>query len=133
MQDVKHIVSALKDSSRSEYLQHREVYRPWGHHDHIAEGQRYHVKKVTVKPGEKTATQIHYHRAEHWIVVSGTAKVRNGDKSFLVSENESTFIPIGAPHSFENPGIIPLELIEVRTGSYLKENDILRIDDAEGY
>ncbi|KHT61580.1 mannose-1-phosphate guanyltransferase [Photobacterium gaetbulicola] len=134
VQDVKHIVNSLKGSGRSEYLQHREVYRPWGHHDHIAEGERYNVKKVTVKPGEKTATQIHHHRAEHWIVVSGTAKVRNGDRTFLVSENESTFIPVGAPHSFENPGVIPLEIIEVRTGSYLKENDIVRIDhDGEGY
>ncbi|MBC7003569.1 mannose-1-phosphate guanylyltransferase/mannose-6-phosphate isomerase [Photobacterium sp. BZF1] len=134
VQDVKHVVDSLKDSSRSEYLQHREIYRPWGNHDHIAEGDRYHVKKVTVKPGEKTATQIHYHRTEHWIVVSGTAKVTNGDSSYLVSENESTFIPVGAAHSFENPGVIPLELIEVRTGSYLEEDDIVRINDiGEGY
>lgn len=134
VQDVKHIVNKLKVGGRSEYLQHREVYRPWGGHDHIAEGERYHVKKVVVKPGGKTATQIHHHRAEHWIVVSGTAKVRNGDDIFLVCENESTFIPIGTPHSFENPGVLPLELIEVRTGAYLNEDDIVRVgDDGEGY
>lgn len=134
VQDVKNIVNSLRAEDRSEYLQHREVYRPWGNHDHIAEGDRYHVKKVTVKPGEKTVTQVHHHRAEHWIIVSGTAKVRNGDKTFIVSENESTFIPVGVPHSFENPGIIPLEIIEVRTGSYLKEDDIVRLDETgEGY
>lgn len=134
VQNVKHIVDDLKRAGRTEFQQHREVYRPWGKHDHIAEGERYHVKKVVVKPGHKTATQVHHHRAEHWVVVSGTAKVRNGDQTFIVSENESTFIPVGAPHSFENPGIIPLELIEVRTGSYLEEDDIVRIDqDGEGY
>ncbi|MBY5947418.1 mannose-1-phosphate guanylyltransferase/mannose-6-phosphate isomerase [Photobacterium rosenbergii] len=134
VQDVKNVVTLLKNSERSEYLKHREVFRPWGHHDHIADGERYHVKKVTVKPGERTATQIHHHRAEHWVIVSGTAKVRNGDHAFIISENESTFIPVGAPHSFENPGLIPLELIEVRTGSYLEEDDIIRIDaDGEGY
>lgn len=134
VQDVKHIVDELKRAGRTEFQQHREVYRPWGKHDHIAEGKRYHVKKVVVKPGQKTATQVHHHRAEHWIVVSGTAKVRNGDQTFIVSENESTFIPVGVPHSFENPGVIPLELIEVRTGSYLEEDDIVRIDqDGEGY
>ncbi|HCE3404573.1 TPA: mannose-1-phosphate guanylyltransferase/mannose-6-phosphate isomerase [Vibrio parahaemolyticus] len=134
VQNVKHIVDDLKRAGRTEFQQHREVYRPWGKHDHIAEGKRYHVKKVVVKPGQKTATQVHHHRAEHWIVVSGTAKVRNGDQTFIVSENESTFIPVGVPHSFENPGVIPLELIEVRTGSYLEEDDIVRIDqDGEGY
>ncbi|ROV62404.1 mannose-1-phosphate guanylyltransferase/mannose-6-phosphate isomerase [Vibrio ponticus] len=134
VQDVKIIVSQLKQTNRSEYLQHREVYRPWGSHDAIAEGERFHVKKVTVKPGEKTATQIHYHRAEHWIVVSGTAKVRNGDQTYLVSENESTYIAIGSPHSFENPGKVPLEIIEVRTGSYLEEDDIVRLkSNGEGY
>lgn len=134
VQDVKNIVNRLKEANRYEYLQHQKVYRLWGEHEQIAEGSRYHVKKVVVKPGGKTATQIHHHRAEHWVVVSGTAKVRNGTDTFLVCENESTFIPVGAPHSFENPGIIPLELIEVRTGSYLKEDDIVRIDNSdEGY
>ncbi|MFL9786810.1 mannose-1-phosphate guanylyltransferase/mannose-6-phosphate isomerase [Vibrio cyclitrophicus] len=134
VQDVKNIVNSLKAQNRSEYLQHREIYRPWGEHEHVTEGERYHVKKVTVKPGGRTATQIHHHRTEHWIVVSGTAKVRNGEETFIVCENESTFIPVGAPHSFENPGILPLELIEVRTGAYLEEDDIIRVDDkGEGY
>lgn len=134
VQDVKGIVEQLKAANRDEYLQHREVYRPWGTHDEIAEGDRFHVKHVMVKPGERTATQMHYHRAEHWVVVKGTAKVTNGDKTFLLSENESTYIPIGAPHSIENPGQIPLELIEVRSGAYLSENDVVRLDDYEvGY
>ncbi|PSU22932.1 mannose-1-phosphate guanylyltransferase/mannose-6-phosphate isomerase [Photobacterium kishitanii] len=129
VQDVKGIVEQLKAANRDEYLQHREVYRPWGTHDEIAEGDRFHVKHVMVKPGERTATQMHYHRAEHWVVVKGTAKVINGDKTFLLSENESTYIPIGAPHSIENPGQIPLELIEVRSGAYLSENDVVRLED----
>lgn len=129
VQDVKGIVEQLKAANRDEYLQHREVYRPWGTHDEIAEGDRFHVKHVMVKPGERTATQMHYHRAEHWVVVKGTAKVTNGDKTFLLSENESTYIPIGAPHSIENPGQIPLELIEVRSGAYLSENDVVRLED----
>ncbi|WP_058119555.1 mannose-1-phosphate guanylyltransferase/mannose-6-phosphate isomerase [Photobacterium kishitanii] len=129
VQDVKGIVSQLKQANRYEYLQHREVYRPWGTHDEIAEGDRFHVKHVMVKPGERTATQMHYHRAEHWVVVKGTAKVINGDKSYLLTENESTYIPIGSPHSIENPGQIPLELIEVRSGSYLSEDDVVRIED----
>ncbi|WP_283597203.1 mannose-1-phosphate guanylyltransferase/mannose-6-phosphate isomerase [Photobacterium phosphoreum] len=134
VQEVKGIVEQLKASNRDEYLQHREVYRPWGTHDEIAEGDRFHVKHVMVKPGERTATQMHYHRAEHWVVVKGTAKVTNGDKTFLLSENESTYIPIGAPHSIENPGQIQLELIEVRSGAYLSENDVVRLDDYEvGY
>lgn len=129
VQDVKGIVNQLKKADRPEYLQHREVYRPWGSHDAIADGERFHVKRLTVKPGEKTATQMHYHRAEHWVVVSGTAKVRNGDKTFLVGENESTYIPIGVAHSIENPGKVPLELIEVRSGSYLGEDDVVRVED----
>ncbi|EDU61608.1 mannose-1-phosphate guanylyltransferase/mannose-6-phosphate isomerase [Providencia stuartii] len=127
VQDVKNIVDKLKNNHRKEYQQHREIYRPWGKYDHIAEGTRYHVKKITVKPGEKTATQLHYHRAEHWIVVSGTAKVYNGNNEQIISENESIFIPLGTPHYFENPGKIPLEIIEVRTGCYLEEDDIIRI------
>lgn len=134
VQDVKNIVNQLKQQERSEYRQHREVFRPWGKHDQIAEGERYHVKKVLVRPGEKTATQIHYHRAEHWIVVSGTAKVTNNDETYLITENQSTYIPVGSAHSFENPGKVNLELIEVRTGSYLAEDDIKRIGtDGEGY
>ncbi|NGO00129.1 mannose-1-phosphate guanylyltransferase/mannose-6-phosphate isomerase [Grimontia sp. S25] len=129
VQDVKSIVTQLNELGRDEHLQHREVYRPWGTHDEIASGDRFHVKHVTVKPGEKTATQMHYHRAEHWIVVKGTARVRNGEKYFLLTENESTYIPIGEPHSIENPGQIPLELIEVRSGAYLSEDDVTRIED----
>ncbi|PSW03859.1 mannose-1-phosphate guanylyltransferase/mannose-6-phosphate isomerase [Photobacterium lipolyticum] len=130
VQDVKGIVSQLKKAKRTEHLQHREVYRPWGSHDAIADGERFHVKRVTVKPGEKTATQIHYNRAEHWIVVSGTAKVKNGDKEYLIGENQSTFIPIGVAHSIENPGKVSLDLIEVRSGAYLGEDDVVRV---EGY
>ncbi len=134
VQDVKNVVNKLKADDRSEFLHHRVVYRPWGNHDHVAEGSRYHVKKVTVRPGEKSATQVHYHRAEHWIVVSGTAKVINGEDVYLLSENESTYIPIGNPHSFENPGVVDLEIIEVRTGNYLGEDDIERIGfEGEGY
>lgn len=104
VQDIKGIVNQLKAANRPEQLQHREVFRPWGSHDAIADGQRYHVKQVMVKPGQKTAVQIHYHRAEHWIIVSGTARVTRGDDTFLISENESTYIPVGVAHSIENPG-----------------------------
>ena len=132
VQGVKNIVNKLKAEERSEYLRHREVYRPWGSHDAIAEGDRFHVKQLVVKPGERTAIQMHYHRAEHWVVVSGTARVIRGDKEFYLSENESTYIPIGMEHAIENPGKVPLEIIEVRSGSYLGEDDIVRIQ-REGY
>ncbi|MBW5812747.1 mannose-1-phosphate guanylyltransferase/mannose-6-phosphate isomerase [Yersinia kristensenii] len=128
VQDVKSIVAQLKKNGRTEHLQHREVYRPWGSHDSIAEGERYHVKHVIVRPGQRTAMQIHHHRAEHWVVVSGTAKVYRGDEVFLVTENESTYIPVGLAHAIENPGKFDLEIIEVRSGSYLREDDIVRID-----
>lgn len=134
VQEVKNVVNKLKEQQRSEFSQHRVVHRPWGSHDHVAEGARYHVKKVVVRPGQKTATQIHYHRAEHWVVVAGTAKVTNGNDVYLVAENESTYIPVGNAHSFENPGVVDLVLIEVRTGAYLGEDDIERIDsEGEGY
>ncbi|MBY8021374.1 mannose-1-phosphate guanylyltransferase/mannose-6-phosphate isomerase [Vibrio fluvialis] len=134
VQDVKHIVEKLKSDGRSEFQQHREVYRPWGKHDHVAEGQRYHVKKVTVKPGQKTAMQLHYHRSEHWVVVSGTAKVYRDQEVHIIAENESIYIPIGVQHCFENPGKLPLEIIEVRTGQYLEEDDIIRTSTSgEGY
>jgi mannose-1-phosphate guanylyltransferase len=129
VQDVKSIVNQLKLAGRSECEQHREAYRPWGTHDEIAQGERFHVKHLKVKPGEKTALQMHYHRAEHWVVVQGTAKVTNGDKSYILSENESTYIPIGSPHRIENPGKIDLHLIEVRSGNYLEEDDIVRIKE----
>ncbi|QHF43864.1 mannose-1-phosphate guanylyltransferase/mannose-6-phosphate isomerase [Pseudomonas sp. S35] len=132
VQDVKKIVDQLKGCNRHEYANHREVYRPWGMYDSIDSGERYQVKRITVKPGEKLSVQMHHHRAEHWIVVSGTARVTNGEKTYLVTENQSTFIPIGQIHALENPGMIPLELIEVQSGSYLGEDDIVRFEDIYG-
>lgn len=132
VQDVKKIVDQLKSSKRHEQVNHREVYRPWGVYDSIDNGERYQVKRITVKPGEKLSVQMHHHRAEHWIVVSGTASVTNGDKTYLVTENQSTYIPIGQIHALENPGMIPLELIEVQSGSYLGEDDIVRFEDIYG-
>lgn len=132
IQNVKDVVASLKSSGRSEHLFHREVYRPWGHFDSIDAGDRYQVKRITVKPGAKLSVQMHHHRAEHWIVVSGVARVTNGDKNYLVTENQSTYIPIGQVHSLENPGVIPLELIEVQSGSYLGEDDIVRFEDLYG-
>lgn len=129
VQDVKNIVNELKGKGRKECEQHREVYRPWGSHDEISQGERFHVKHLCVKPGEKTALQLHHHRAEHWVVVQGTAKVTNGEKSYLVSENESTYIPLGSAHRIENPGKVDLHLIEVRSGSYLEEDDVVRIEE----
>lgn len=128
VQNVKNIVDELKAAGRSEHKVHRQIYRPWGRQDAIDKGERYEVKRITVKPGEKLSLQMHYHRAEHWIVVSGTAKVTNGSDVFFITENESTFIPIGVEHDLENPGKIPLELIEVRSGYYLGEDDITRIE-----
>jgi mannose-1-phosphate guanylyltransferase len=132
VQDVKNIVNALKEAGRSEAKIHREVYRPWGKYDSIDFGKRDQVKRITVKPGEKLSIQKHHHRSEHWIVVSGTASVLNGDKTILVTENESTYIPLGTIHALENPGKIPLEMIEVQTGSYLGEDDIIRFEDKYG-
>ncbi|MCW2099399.1 UNVERIFIED_ORG: mannose-1-phosphate guanylyltransferase (GDP) /mannose-6-phosphate isomerase type 2 [Pseudomonas psychrophila] len=132
VQDVKKIVTQLKNGLRSEHINHREVYRPWGVYDSVDNGHRYQVKRITVKPGAKLSVQMHHHRAEHWIVVSGTAKVTNGEKTYLVCENESTYIPIGQIHALENPGVIPLELIEVQSGSYLGEDDIVRFEDKYG-
>lgn len=132
VQEVKKIVEQLKVQGRSEFKIHREVYRPWGKYDSIDNGTRYQVKRITVNPGEKLSIQMHHHRAEHWIVVSGTAKVTNGEKTFLVTENESTYIPIGVIHALENPGKLPLEMIEVQSGSYLGEDDIVRFEDRYG-
>lgn len=132
VQDVKKIVEQLKSGSRTEHINHREVYRPWGVYDSVDNGHRYQVKRITVKPGAKLSVQMHHHRAEHWIVVSGTARVTNGEKTYLVCENESTYIPIGQIHALENPGVIPLELIEVQSGSYLGEDDIVRFEDKYG-
>lgn len=132
VQDVKKIVEQLKSGSRTEHINHREVYRPWGVYDSVDNGHRYQVKRITVNPGAKLSVQMHHHRAEHWIVVSGTARVTNGEKTYLVCENESTYIPIGQIHALENPGVIPLELIEVQSGSYLGEDDIVRFEDKYG-
>jgi mannose-1-phosphate guanylyltransferase len=132
VQDVKKIVEQHKRDARTEHINHREVYRPWGVYDSIDNGQRYQVKRITVKPGAKLSVQMHHHRAEHWIVVSGTAKVTNGENTYLVTENHSTYIPIGQTHALENPGVIPLELIEVQSGSYLGEDDIARFEDVYG-
>ncbi len=132
VQDVKNIVATLKKTSRKEYENHRLVYRPWGQYDSIDNGKRYQVKRITVNPGAKLSLQMHHHRAEHWIVVSGTAKVLKGNKEFLITENQSTYISVGEIHSLENPGILPLELIEVQSGSYLGEDDIVRIKDSYG-
>ncbi|KAA0947509.1 mannose-1-phosphate guanylyltransferase/mannose-6-phosphate isomerase [Pseudomonas sp. ANT_H14] len=131
-QNVKDIVEKIKSLKRSEHLSQRVVYRPWGNYDSIDKGERYQVKRIVVKPGGKLSLQMHHHRAEHWIVVSGTAKVTNGKETYLVAENQSTFIPIGQVHSLENPGIIPLELIEVQSGAYLGEDDIIRFQDSYG-
>ena len=131
-QDVKKIVEALKAKERPEADLHREVFRPWGAYDSIDHGDRYQVKRITVKPGARLSLQMHHHRAEHWIVVSGTAKVTIGEKEQLVAENQSVYIPIGEKHCLENPGKLPLELIEVQSGSYLGEDDIVRFEDRYG-
>ena len=132
VQDIKHVVSKLKENNRDEHEQHRKTYRPWGKYDSIDRGQRFQVKHITVKPGEKLSLQLHHHRAEHWIVVSGTAKITKGGKTFLLAENQSTYISIGESHSMENPGKVPLELIEVQSGAYLGEDDIVRLSDKYG-
>ncbi|WP_286670287.1 mannose-1-phosphate guanylyltransferase/mannose-6-phosphate isomerase [Shewanella acanthi] len=132
VQQVKKIVDQLKIEERREWQHHREVYRPWGKYDSIDNGDRFQVKRITVKPGEKLSIQMHHHRAEHWIIVTGTAKVTNGDKELLLTENQSTYIPVGVIHALENPGKVPLELIEVQSGSYLGEDDIVRFEDRYG-
>ncbi len=132
VQEVKKLVQSLKHSERSEAERHRKVYRPWGYYDSIDAGPRFQVKRIVVKPGQKLSLQMHHHRAEHWIVVRGTAKVTRGDEELLVTENQSTYIPLGVTHRLENPGTIPLELIEVQSGSYLGEDDIVRFDDSYG-
>jgi mannose-1-phosphate guanylyltransferase len=131
-QNVKEIVDNLRANGRLEDQFHRVVYRPWGCFDSIEEGDRFKVKRITVKPGARLSLQMHHHRAEHWIVVSGTAKVTKGENTLMLSENESTYIDVGETHALENPGVIPLEIIEVQTGSYLGEDDIVRFDDSYG-
>lgn len=132
MQDVKTVVAQLKAEGRSEATWHRKVYRPWGAYDSIDNGERFQVKRITVKPGGTLSLQMHHHRAEHWIVVSGTAEVTRGDEVILLSENQSTYIPLGVTHRLRNPGKLPLELIEVQSGSYLGEDDIVRFEDTYG-
>ncbi|MEO7938392.1 MAG: mannose-1-phosphate guanylyltransferase/mannose-6-phosphate isomerase, partial [Burkholderiaceae bacterium] len=131
-QDVKKIVDTLKHAGRHEGQIHRKVFRPWGWYDSVDAGARFQVKRIVVKPGGTLSLQMHHHRAEHWIVVSGTAKVTRGEESFLVSENESTYIPLGTTHRLENPGRVQLEMIEVQSGTYLGEDDIVRFEDVYG-
>ncbi|MBV6842920.1 mannose-1-phosphate guanylyltransferase/mannose-6-phosphate isomerase [Xanthomonas euvesicatoria] len=132
IQEVKDVVSQIKTAGRSEATWHRKVYRPWGAYDSIDMGQRHQVKRITVKPGAVLSLQMHHHRAEHWIVVSGTAEVTRGEEVLLLTENQSTYIPLGVTHRLRNPGKLPLELIEVQSGSYLGEDDIVRFEDTYG-
>lgn len=131
-QQVKAVISQIEFQQRSEHMQHREVYRPWGCFDAIDDGDRYQVNRIRVKPGASLSLQIHHHRAEHWIVVKGTALVQKEDQVILLSENESTYIPIGTRHRLSNPGKIPLEIIEVQSGSYLEDDDVIRYEDSYG-
>jgi mannose-1-phosphate guanylyltransferase/mannose-6-phosphate isomerase len=131
-QSVGTLVSGLKAQGRDETLAHRKVHRPWGTYDSIERGERFQVKRIVVEPGAALSLQMHYHRAEHWVVVRGTARVTRGEESFILTENESTYIPPGTRHRLENPGRLPLELIEVQSGSYLGEDDIVRFEDAYG-
>jgi mannose-1-phosphate guanylyltransferase/mannose-6-phosphate isomerase len=132
VQDVKELVNKLKKSGRSESSLHREVFRPWGSYDSIDDGERFQVKRLSLKPGGCLSLQMHHHRAEHWIVVQGTARITCNDKTFLLSENESTYVPIGATHRIENPGKLALHIVEVRSGSYMGEDDIVRLQDSYG-
>jgi mannose-1-phosphate guanylyltransferase / mannose-6-phosphate isomerase len=132
VQEVKQIVDRLKQANRSEAQVHRKAYRPWGHYDSVDSGDRHQTKRIVVKPGAKLSLQKHHHRAEHWVVVKGTALVTRGDEQILLTENESVYIPLGTVHRLENPGVIPLEIVEVQSGSYLGEDDIVRFGDTYG-
>ncbi|MBU0673329.1 MAG: mannose-1-phosphate guanylyltransferase/mannose-6-phosphate isomerase [Proteobacteria bacterium] len=132
VQEVKEIVNRLQLQGRSEVDLHRRVYRPWGSYEGITTGERFQVKRITVNPGAILSLQMHHHRAEHWIVVKGTARITRGEEEFVLGENESTYIPLGTTHRLENPGKIPLEIIEVQSGSYLGEDDIVRLKDQYG-
>ncbi len=132
VQDIRGLVTKLKELGRSEHELHSRVHRPWGFYESIEAGDRYQVKHLMVKPGASLSLQMHHHRAEHWVVVRGTARVVLGNKEMLISENESTYIPIGTPHRLENPGKVPLSIIEVQSGCYLGEDDIVRFDDVYG-
>jgi len=128
-QEVKRVVDALKAKQRDEYLVHKRVYRPWGYYEGLDSGERFQVKRIMVKPGSKLSLQMHHHRAEHWVVVSGTARVIRGDDTLMLTENQSTYIPLGARHRLENIGRVPLHMIEVQSGGYLGEDDIVRLED----
>jgi mannose-1-phosphate guanylyltransferase/mannose-6-phosphate isomerase len=132
VQDVKAIVAQLNKQGRGEALLHRRVNRPWGSYECIDQAERFQVKRITVHPGASLSLQMHHHRAEHWVVVKGTARITKDGESFTLAENQSTYIPLGVTHRLENPGIIPLELIEVQSGSYLGEDDIVRFEDTYG-
>jgi len=132
VRDVKRLVERMKRAGRSEPGLHREVFRPWGSYDSIDAGERFQVKRLTVKPGAVLSLQKHRHRAEHWVVVKGQARITRGEEVFLLSENESTYIPVGTVHRIENPGSEPLQIIEVQSGSYLGEDDIVRLEDHYG-
>jgi len=132
VQDVKALVARLKEMGRYEHSLHREVFRPWGSYDSLENGSRFQVKRLSVKPGAQLSLQLHHHRAEHWVVVSGTARITRGEEIFLLEENQSTYIPVGVKHRIENPGKIQLEVIEVQSGSYLGEDDIVRFEDRYG-
>lgn len=131
-QQVKSVIGEIEKQSRKEHLQHREIYRPWGCYDAIDDGDRYQVNRIRVKPGASLSLQLHHHRAEHWIVVKGTALVQRGDETMLLSENESTYIPVGIKHRLSNPGKIPLEIVEVQSGPYLDDDDVIRYEDSYG-
>ena len=132
VQDVRKLVVLLEQQGRTEHLTHREVHRPWGSYDSVDQGERYQVKRIIVKPGESLSLQMHHHRAEHWIVVEGTAEVQVGEHWQVVAENQSVYIPLGEKHRLRNPGKLPLNLIEVQSGSYLGEDDIVRFEDSYG-
>ena len=132
VEQVKEVVATLKQSGSAQAVLHRRVARPWGWYDSIDMGERFQVKRITVKSGASLSLQMHHHRAEHWIVVKGVAKVTNGDQVLLLNENQSTYIPIGVKHRLENPGSEPLEMIEVQSGDYLGEDDIVRFEDHYG-
>jgi mannose-1-phosphate guanylyltransferase/mannose-6-phosphate isomerase len=132
VQDVKTLVARLKRAGRYEHSLHREVFRPWGSYDSIDAGDRFQVKRLTVHPGGVMSLQVHHHRAEHWVVVSGTARITRGEETYLLEENQSTYIPVGVRHRIENPGRIALHIIEVQSGSYLGEDDIVRLEDRYG-
>src|SRR5205085_8714699 len=131
-QDVKKIVAKLQAGKRVEAESHPRVYRPWGWYEGIAASDRFQVKRISVKPGQKLSLQMHHHRAEHWVVVQGTARITRGNDELTLTEDQSTYIPLGTPHRLENPGKIPLHVIEVQSGSYLGEDDIVRFDDHYG-